>query len=78
MSTNADVRVSKPRRGPPADAHTEPLLELIPIGRSTLWAEVRWGRFPKPFKLTPRTTVWRASAIRKYLAAAGTDAQDFV
>lgn len=35
----------------------------IPISRSTWWYGVRSGRFPKPVKLGPRTTAWRASDI---------------
>lgn len=31
----------------------------IPVSRSTWWAGVRDGRFPKPIKLGPRTTAWR-------------------
>lgn len=36
----------------------------IPVSRSTWWAGVRDGRFPKPIKLGPRITVWRADDIR--------------
>ncbi|MEI9417465.1 helix-turn-helix transcriptional regulator [Mesorhizobium sp. Cs1321R2N1] len=35
----------------------------IPVSRSTWWAGVRSGRFPKPVKLGPRTTVWRSADI---------------
>ncbi|HXW71157.1 MAG TPA: AlpA family phage regulatory protein [Methylocella sp.] len=35
----------------------------IPVGRSTWWAGVKDGRFPKPMKLGPRVTVWRAEDI---------------
>ncbi len=35
------------------------VLELIPVSKSTWWAGVRDGRFPKPVKLGPRTTCWR-------------------
>ena len=35
----------------------------IPISRSTWWEGVRTGRFPKPLKLGPRVTVWRAEDI---------------
>ena len=37
---------------------------LIPISRSSWWAGVRSGRFPKPVKLGPGTTVWRVEQIR--------------
>lgn len=36
----------------------------IPVSKSTWWQGVRDGRFPKPRKLGPRTTVWRAEDIR--------------
>lgn len=36
----------------------------IPIGRSTWWAGVKAGRFPKPVKIGPRTTAWRVEDIR--------------
>jgi predicted DNA-binding transcriptional regulator AlpA len=37
---------------------------IIPVSRSTWWAGVREGRFPKPIKLSKRTTAWRVSDIR--------------
>jgi len=37
----------------------------IPVSKSTWWAGVKEGRFPKPIKLGPRTTVWRVEDIRK-------------
>ncbi|MEO0400630.1 MAG: AlpA family phage regulatory protein [Pseudomonadota bacterium] len=36
----------------------------IPVSKSSWWAGVKDGRFPKPQKLGPRTTVWRAEEIR--------------
>lgn len=36
----------------------------IPVSKSTWWQGVRDGRFPKPLKLGPRTTVWRVEEIR--------------
>ena len=35
----------------------------IPVSKSTWWAGVKDGRFPKPVKLGPRITVWRAEDI---------------
>jgi prophage regulatory protein len=37
----------------------------IPVSKSTWWAGVKSGRFPKPVKLGDRITVWRAEDIRK-------------
>lgn len=39
------------------------IIPLIPVSRSTWWAGVKSGRFPKPVKLGPRTTVWRVEDI---------------
>jgi prophage regulatory protein len=43
----------------------------IPVGRSTWWAGVKTGRFPKPVKLGPRTTAWKVEDIRKLIESAG-------
>ncbi len=39
------------------------ILQFIPISRSSWWGGVKIGRFPKPFKLGKRTTVWKAADI---------------
>lgn len=36
----------------------------IPVSKSTWWAGVKTGRFPKPKKIGPRTTVWASADIR--------------
>jgi prophage regulatory protein len=36
----------------------------IPVSKSTWWQGVKDGRFPKPLKLGPRTTVWKAEDVR--------------
>jgi predicted DNA-binding transcriptional regulator AlpA len=36
----------------------------IPVSKSTWWAGVRTGRYPKPVKLGPRITAWRVEDIR--------------
>jgi len=41
-----------------------PISPLIPIGKSSWWLGVRDGRYPRPIKLGPRTTVWRVEDIR--------------
>jgi predicted DNA-binding transcriptional regulator AlpA len=35
----------------------------IPVSKSTWWAGVKSGRFPKAVKLGPRITVWRIEDI---------------
>jgi len=36
----------------------------IPVGKSTFWARVKDGSFPKPYKLGRGITVWRRKDIR--------------
>ncbi len=40
------------------------ILKLIPVGRSTWWAKVKSGEYPKAVKLGERTTAWRVEDIR--------------
>ena len=42
-------------------ANTPP---IIPVSKCTWWAGVRTGRFPKPIKLSPGVTAWRAEDIQ--------------
>lgn len=44
-----------------------PIPPIIPVSKSTWWAGVKSGRFPKPVKLGPRTTAWRAEDICKLI-----------
>lgn len=37
---------------------------IIPVSRSTWFAGVKSGKFPKPVKLGERTTAWRVEDIR--------------
>ncbi|OPY65058.1 MAG: Prophage CP4-57 regulatory protein (AlpA) [Syntrophorhabdaceae bacterium PtaU1.Bin034] len=41
------------------------VLDRIPVSRSTWWAGVKKGIFPKPIKLSPRVTVWLEADIDK-------------
>ncbi|MFO0388380.1 MAG: helix-turn-helix transcriptional regulator [Alphaproteobacteria bacterium] len=40
------------------------VLAVIPVSKSTWWAGVKSGRFPKSVKLGDRITAWRAEDIR--------------
>ena len=39
----------------------------IPVSKSTWWAGVKDGRFPKPKKLGAHVTVWRVEDIRELI-----------
>jgi len=43
------------------------ILSVIPLGKTSWWAGVRSGRFPKPIKLSARCTAWRAEEIRELI-----------
>lgn len=47
------------------------ILRVIPVSRSTWWEWVRNGRAPKPVKLGPRTTAWKATDIHALIATYG-------
>lgn len=56
------VRLSNIIGDPKADP---PIPPIIPVSKSTWWAGVKTGRYPKPAKkLGPRITVWKVSDIR--------------
>jgi len=55
--------IGNPKANPPIPA-------IIPIGKSTWWAGVKTGKFPRPYKLGPRTTVWRVEDIRALIQQA--------
>ncbi|RYG13434.1 MAG: AlpA family phage regulatory protein [Burkholderiales bacterium] len=45
------------------------VLTLIPVSRSTWWAGVRCGRYPKPtYALGERITAWSVEDIRALLS----------
>lgn len=49
--------IGKPKAEPPIPA-------LIPVSKTTWWAGVKSGRFPKGVKLSERCTAWRVEDIR--------------
>ena len=44
-----------------------PIPALIPVSKTTWWDGVKTGRYPKPVKLSARTTAWRVEDIRKLI-----------
>jgi len=57
------------------DAKAEPPKDpLIPVSKSTWWAGVKSGRYPKPVKLSARTTAWRVEDIRALIDQLATEA----
>lgn len=49
--------VGNPKANPPVTG-------VIPISKSSWWEGCRTGKYPRPVKLGPKTTVWRVEDIR--------------
>ena len=47
------------------------VLAIFPISKSSWWEGCRTGRYPKPVKLGPRTTVWREEDIAAFIENLG-------
>ena len=43
------------------------VLKIFPVSKSTWWAGVKSGRFPKSVKLGARSTGWRVEDIQKLI-----------
>ncbi len=48
------------------------VLAVIPVSKSTWWAGVKSGRFPKSIKMGERITVWKAEDIRQLIESLDT------
>lgn len=47
------------------------VLARVPISRSSWFAGIQVGRYPKGLHLGPRTTVWRSDDIDRMIASLG-------
>lgn len=45
------------------------VLKIFPVSKSTWWAGVKDGRYPKPVKLGPKITAWRVQDIKELIAS---------
>jgi len=51
------------------------VLTIVPISKSAWWEGCKSGRFPKPVKLGPRTTAWKAEDIVALVKKLGGEAR---
>jgi predicted DNA-binding transcriptional regulator AlpA len=65
MASNLDPYGSLPDIGYLRQSQLLP--SIFPFSSATLWRKVKAGTFPKPVKLGPRITDWRAEDIRALL-----------
>ncbi len=49
------------------------VLALIPVSKSTFYAGISEGRYPKPVHLGPRTSAWRAEDITALINRLGNE-----
>jgi prophage regulatory protein len=49
-----------------------PVPALYPVSRSSWWAGVKSGRYPRPVHLGPRITAWRVGDIRALINGVST------
>lgn len=52
--------IGNPKANPPIPA-------IIPVSKSSWWAGVATGKYPKAYKLGPRTTAWKVEEIRAFI-----------
>lgn len=52
------------------------VLSIIPISKSAWWKGCKDGKYPKPLKLGPKTTVWKASEINAFLEKVRSESQE--
>ncbi len=52
------------------------ILTVIPVGKTCWWEGVRSGRYPKPVKLSPRCTAWRAQDIHILIEQIATQSRE--
>lgn len=57
MNSNQNERLLRARE----------VARYLGIGVSTVWLWNKQGKIPKPFKLTPSTTVWKHSEIQAFI-----------
>lgn len=48
-----------------------PIPPIIPVSKSTWWANVKIGRYPQPVKLGSRITAWKVEDIRTLISSSG-------
>lgn len=46
------------------------VVQIVGLGESTIWERSRLGSFPKPIKLSMRTTRWVSAEVEQWVAEA--------
>jgi len=67
MQSNTESGIGKSYRITQLATHKSGKPGLIPVGPATIWRWTKEGLFPKPVKLGPGVTVWRAADVQAWL-----------
>lgn len=51
------------------------ILAVIPVGKSTWYAGVKSGKYPRPVKIGANTSCWRAEDIHALIAKLSTESE---
>ncbi len=51
------------------------VLKIVPVSKTTIWAWVKQEKFPKPFKLSPRCTVWKENDVLEFVRELNNEAR---
>ncbi len=49
-------------------ANSKDRIGRVPVSSATIWRWVKEGKFPKPFKLSDRITVWNTDEVDVFLS----------
>ncbi|MCX5827490.1 MAG: transcriptional regulator [Deltaproteobacteria bacterium] len=44
-----------------------PITPIYPVSKSTWWAGIKAGRYPKPIRISTRVSGWRVEDIRRLI-----------
>ena len=67
VDTDSARCTSSPRQMP----NEGQVLDIVPVGRTTLYSMVKAGRFPKGTYISPNRRVWFADDVARWQAAIG-------
>jgi prophage regulatory protein len=59
-------QMSETKNGPRRMLSIEEVLEIVPVGKSTLFRMVKAGQFPKGKLISPNRRVWYADQVEQW------------
>jgi prophage regulatory protein len=68
LPTTGFIRLPQIIGNPKSDP---PITPLIPVSKSSWWAGIKSGIYPKPVKLGAKTTAWKVEDIKQLISELG-------